>query len=174
MDQEQHHGLHMGSAGDQKIMSMLCEGPNATWQKSDWEFDSHALLAKPAALAPQQRFDVPSCTAPGAAQMQPAMHYAMSSTGFRAGSEQKLVHHHEAQLAPQPGDVILLAHESLPASHKQSMWGQCHVPGCSKSLSGLRDFHQRFQVCDDHIKACPASASHPQPCRAVFYTLPLR
>lgn len=65
---------------------------------------------------------------------------------------------HEAQLAPQPGDVMLLIHESLPPSHKQTMWGTCHVPGCSKSLTGLRDFHQRFQVCDDHIKACPVSA----------------
>lgn len=72
----------------------------------------------------------------------------------------------EAPLTPQPGDIVLLLHEALSASQKQSMWGTCHVPGCAKSLTGLRDFHQRFQICDDHIKACPhPSASQPKDTR---------
>ncbi|MEW5299088.1 MAG: hypothetical protein WDW36_002137 [Sanguina aurantia] len=30
--------------------------------------------------------------------------------------------------------------------------GVCHVDGCSADLSQLRDYHQRFKICDYHLK----------------------
>lgn len=28
----------------------------------------------------------------------------------------------------------------------------CQVPGCAKELAGLKDYHQRYRICDVHIK----------------------
>jgi hypothetical protein len=28
----------------------------------------------------------------------------------------------------------------------------CQVPGCGKDLAGLKDYHQRYRICDTHIK----------------------
>ncbi|KAL6747287.1 SBP domain-containing protein, partial [Haematococcus lacustris] len=40
----------------------------------------------------------------------------------------------------------------------------CHVDNCYADLSGLRDYHQRFKICDYHLK-CIAVLREGQPQR---------
>ena len=56
----------------------------------------------------------------------------------------------------QHGDAVLYADDELAPLQKQEKQGKCHVAGCSQPLyeGNLREFHQRFQICDEHIKVC--------------------
>ena len=59
-------------------------------------------------------------------------------------------------LQVQHGDAVLYADDELAPLQKQEKQGKCHVAGCSQPLyeGNLREFHQRFQICDEHIKVC--------------------
>lgn len=57
--------------------------------------------------------------------------------------------------APAPavsnfGDAVLLADAPLPADDPARL--TCQVAGCGRSLSELKDYHQRYRICDVHIK----------------------
>jgi hypothetical protein len=42
----------------------------------------------------------------------------------------------------------------------------CQVPGCGKDLTGLKDYHQRYRICDVHIKLPQVRAAQRLPsCR---------
>ena len=76
-------------------------------------------------------------------------------------------------VSPQPCDAVLFADDELPSLQKQEMQGKCHVSGCSRSLHDLREFHQRFQICDEHIKVCesrsPCLLQRVRPCLQVWF-----
>ena len=36
--------------------------------------------------------------------------------------------------------------------------GVCHVDNCNMDLTQLRDYHQRFKICDNHLKVRAAVA----------------
>ncbi|KAG2483085.1 hypothetical protein HYH03_018025 [Edaphochlamys debaryana] len=47
-----------------------------------------------------------------------------------------------------PGSTpVLMTGRRAPAQK-----GQCHVQGCNRSLLGLRDYYQRYKICEHHLK----------------------
>ncbi|GLI70461.1 hypothetical protein VaNZ11_015371 [Volvox africanus] len=47
----------------------------------------------------------------------------------------------------QGGTPVLMTGRRAP-----SQKGMCHVQGCHRSLQGLRDYYQRYKICEHHLK----------------------
>ena len=51
---------------------------------------------------------------------------------------------------------------STPRTHGTK--GICQVEGCYQDLSGLRDYHVRYKICENHLKVCWPSCLHVSAC----------
>lgn len=52
----------------------------------------------------------------------------------------------------EPDAVIYACQLTSPGSAKAREALVCQVPGCNADLSGLRDYHQRYKICEVHVK----------------------
>jgi hypothetical protein len=58
----------------------------------------------------------------------------------------------EVRVAAVDVDVVIESFDTLPKEQQDAISGKCYVRGCGKRLDNLRDFHQRYHICDVHIK----------------------
>ena len=65
--------------------------------------------------------------------------------------------------APEPAPSLdlgsastQLVEEAIQVAGKGKGRPQCQVEGCSGNLTSLKEYHQRYKICEYHLKARPA------------------
>jgi hypothetical protein len=56
----------------------------------------------------------------------------------------------DSAAAAAAGETAVMIGDGAEAEGDQKL--VCQVPGCGKDLSNLKDYHQRYRICDTHIK----------------------
>ena len=106
--------------------------PNAmAWSMEDWQWDPFTLKAMPTEKASGK----PQCTGTPAPELAPSLDLSSVST-----------------------QLVEDAHQ---ASGKGKGRPQCQVEGCSGDLTALKEYHQRYKICEYHMKvrATPATSA---------------
>ena len=98
--------------------------PNAmAWSVEDWQWDPFTLKAMPTEKASGK----PQCTGTPAPELAPSLDLSSVSTQ--------------------------LVEEAHQATGKGKGRPQCQVEGCSGDLTALKEYHQRYKICEYHLKA---------------------
>ncbi|KAG1660366.1 hypothetical protein FOA52_012659 [Chlamydomonas sp. UWO 241] len=55
--------------------------------------------------------------------------------------------------SPSGYDMLVGYAQNMPRTREAVPKGQCQVEDCYNSLTGLRDYHMRYKICEFHLKA---------------------
>jgi hypothetical protein len=165
----QMQSLSSGSPGSPLVLealqlpeleALLYEGDPHTWQEQDWLWDGTSLRASPLRDVP-----VVSCSAlrscGNAERVAPdAIMAAQGAAAAAAAAKSVHVQSPEAgsnsngacaaEQAQQGSTLVATIGISSHGGYGKS--GCCQVPGCDRPLGDLKDYHQRYRICDVHIK----------------------
>ena len=101
------------------------------WSMEDWQWDPFTLKAMPAEKASGK----PQRTGAPAPELAPSLDLSSVSTQ--------------------------LVEEAHQAAGKGKGRPQCQVEGCSGDLTALKEYHQRYKICEYHLKARSAPPHAP-------------
>ncbi|WIA40659.1 hypothetical protein OEZ86_004365 [Tetradesmus obliquus] len=128
------------------------EGDDQTWELEDWNWDPINILAEPkGASSPARRtcqalkrHKADHRLAEQQQQQQQQQHAAAAAAAAAMTAEIEAA----ANAAALAAGVPVLPGPDEGGEQKLV----CQVPGCGRDLAGLKEYHQRYRICDVHIK----------------------